>query len=88
MQLDRLKDLTMRDAQEQERKNKRIEDRKAITEQIEARRRDNLIRLEAREQVIRCGDSLGVFDFGATKGFRWKHRPTRAGFSKAKYGCS
>lgn len=50
-QLDRLKDLTRRDAEEQAKKAKRVADRKVITEQIEARQRANLIRLEAREQV-------------------------------------
>lgn len=51
LQLDRLKDLTTRDAEEQAKKAKRVEDRKVITEQIEARQRAKLIRLEAREQV-------------------------------------
>lgn len=51
LQLDRLKDLTRRDAEEQAKKSKRVEDRKVITEQIEARQRAKLIRLEAREQV-------------------------------------
>lgn len=50
-QLDRLRDLTRRDAEEQAKKSKRVEDRKVITEQIEARQRAKLIRLEAREQV-------------------------------------
>lgn len=50
-QLDRLKELTRRDAEEQEKKLKRIEDRKVITMQIEARQRAKLIRLEAREQA-------------------------------------
>lgn len=51
LQLDRLKDLTRRDTEEQAKKSKRVEDRKVITEQIEARQRAKLIRLEAREQV-------------------------------------
>lgn len=50
-QLDRLKELTRRDAEEQSKKLKRIEDRKVITQQIEARERAKLIQLEAREQV-------------------------------------
>lgn len=70
VQLDRLQDLTMRDAQEQERRRKRIEDRKAITEQIEARRRDNLVRLEAREQVKSWSASIRC-----QRGFRREHRP-------------
>ncbi|CAM9135252.1 unnamed protein product [Ectocarpus sp. 12 AP-2014] len=58
MELDRLKDLTKRDAEEQAKKSKRVEDRKVITEQIEARQRAKLIRLEAREQENRA--MLGV----------------------------
>ncbi|CAM9608694.1 unnamed protein product [Ectocarpus fasciculatus] len=58
MELDRLKDLTKRDAEEQAKKCKRVEDRKVITEQIEARQRAKLIRLEAREQENRA--MLGV----------------------------
>lgn len=52
-QLDRLKDITRRDAVEQAKKTKRVEDRKVITEQIEARQRAKLIQLEAREQARR-----------------------------------
>lgn len=50
-QVDRLKELTRRDAEEQAKRRKRVEDRKVITEQIEARQRAKLIQLEAREQV-------------------------------------
>ncbi len=60
LQLDRLKDLTRRDAEEQAKKAKRVEDRKVITEQIEARQRAKLIQLEAREQVIDSSWSLTV----------------------------
>ena len=51
VQVDRLQDLTRRDAESQERKKKRIEDRKVIIEQIEARRLAKLVQLEATEQV-------------------------------------
>lgn len=50
-QLDRLKGLTRRDAEEQAKKAKRVEGRKVITEQIEDRQRAKLIQLEAREQA-------------------------------------
>lgn len=63
-QLDRLKDLTRRDAVEQAKKSKRVEDRKVITEQIEARQRAKLIKLEAREQArpSACFLSCGARD--------------------------
>lgn len=58
--LDRLKELTRRDAEEQAKKCKRVEDRKVITEQIEARQRAKLVKLEAREQARRQTSLLPI----------------------------
>ena len=50
MEIDRLKDLDMREAEEKFKITKRHKDREVITEQIEARHRMRLMELEAREQ--------------------------------------
>jgi hypothetical protein len=50
MELDRLKDIQRREEEESAKRYKRVEDRKVITEQIEMRKREKLIQLEAREQ--------------------------------------
>lgn len=50
MEIDRLKDLDRRESEETEKITKRFKDREVITEQIEARQRDRLLQLEAREQ--------------------------------------
>lgn len=50
IELDRLKDIQRREEEERYKKVKRVEDRKVIDEQIEARQRARLLSLEAREQ--------------------------------------
>lgn len=50
IEVDRLKDLKRREEEELYRRQKRVEDRKVIDEQIVARQRDRLLQLEAREQ--------------------------------------
>ncbi|CAM9713291.1 unnamed protein product [Discosporangium mesarthrocarpum] len=51
MELDRLKELSRRDDEEKAKVRKRVEDRKVIVEQMEARQRAKLLGLEAREQA-------------------------------------
>jgi len=50
MEVDRIKDLQRREEEENQKRSKRIDDRKVITEQIEDRHRMKLIAAEAREQ--------------------------------------
>lgn len=50
MEIDRLEDLKKRDSVEVERREKRVEDRKVIVEQIEARQKQKLLAEEMREQ--------------------------------------
>lgn len=50
MEIDRIKDLQRREKDEAEKRCKRIEDRKVITEQMEYRKRLKLLAAEAREQ--------------------------------------
>ena len=50
MEIDRLRDLQRREKEESEKRAKRIEDRKVITEQMEYRKRMKLLAGEAREQ--------------------------------------
>lgn len=50
MEIDRLRDLQRREKEEAEKRAKRIEDRKVITEQMEYRKRMKLLAGEAREQ--------------------------------------
>ena len=50
MEIDRLRDLQRREKEETEKRCKRIEDRKVITEQMEYRKRMKLLAAEAREQ--------------------------------------
>ncbi|KAJ8602781.1 hypothetical protein CTAYLR_002579 [Chrysophaeum taylorii] len=50
MEIDRLSDLEKREKIEKERRSKRIEDRKVIIEQIEARQKQKLLEEEQREQ--------------------------------------
>eukprot|EP01035_Chromulina_nebulosa_P021361 gene21361-27672_t len=50
MEVDRLKDLKMREIQEENKRDKRIQDRKVITEQIEYRQKQKILSAEAREQ--------------------------------------
>ena len=50
MEIDRLKDLDRREADEAAKIVKRRDDRKVITEQIQVRERQRLLQLEAREQ--------------------------------------
>jgi hypothetical protein len=50
MELDRLKDIQRREEDEIYKRSKRVEDRKVISEQIELRKRDQLVAIEAKEQ--------------------------------------
>ena len=50
MEIDRLRDLKRREKEEAEKRAKRIEDRKVITEQMQYRQRMKLLAAEAREQ--------------------------------------
>ena len=50
MEIDRLRDIQRREAEEDEKRKKRFDDRKVITEQIQERQRMRLIAAEAREQ--------------------------------------
>jgi hypothetical protein len=50
IEVDRLKDIRRREEEENYKKSKRVEDRKVINEQIDARQRMRLLELEAREQ--------------------------------------
>lgn len=50
MEIDRLRDLQRREKEEAEKRSKRVEDRKVITEQMEYRKRMKLLAAEAREQ--------------------------------------
>jgi hypothetical protein len=50
IEVDRLKDIRRREEEENYKKSKRVEDRKVINEQIDARQRTRLLELEAREQ--------------------------------------
>lgn len=50
IEIDRLKDIVRREEEENAKRVKRVEDRKVINEQIEARQRLKLLQLEAREQ--------------------------------------
>ena len=50
MEIDRIRDLQRREREEAEKRCKRVEDRKVITEQMEYRKRMKLLAAEAREQ--------------------------------------
>jgi hypothetical protein len=50
MEIDRLRDIERRETEEAEKRRKRIDDRKVITEQIQERERMRLIAAEARDQ--------------------------------------
>lgn len=50
MEVDRLKDIRDREAEESSKRTKRITDRSVINEQIAQRQRDRMLQLEAREQ--------------------------------------
>eukprot|EP01038_Epipyxis_sp_PR26KG_P006529 gene6529-8971_t len=49
-EIERLKDIQRRELEETEKRTRRIEERKTITEQIESRQKAKLLELEAREQ--------------------------------------
>jgi hypothetical protein len=50
MEIDRLKDIQKRDEEEREKRLKRVEDRKVITEQMEQRQKLKFLAAEARQQ--------------------------------------
>jgi len=58
MEIDRLRDIERRESEETEKRKKRVDDRKVITEQIEERNRMRLIAAEAREQENQAMKSL------------------------------
>ncbi|KAJ1450735.1 tumor suppressor, Mitostatin-domain-containing protein [Pelagophyceae sp. CCMP2097] len=76
MEIDRLTDLKMRDEADTERRVKRIEDRKVIVEQIEARRRKKLLEEEQREQENRQMLALVAKYEDEDKAAAEKHRVT------------